>query len=232
MINGSSDPSSSSSKDPSSEVIEESDNAVTSSPSTHRKKSRSKKTDKHSSSSSKSAAMRIPSSFRGIIPTKCVLQRVQLHHSGRIYVTEDLYGMDKNQGGKSEPNDQREEEDGEGGGGQLVDNDSPDCVICLTDPKEVAVYPCRHMCMCVTCAEALPSQNNKCPMCRRPALLLLRYPVLYLCLCLFPTLHHALTHRSLVADSPGAVTHQTERQMRARSQSNKKTLKWGLSDSH
>mmetsp|Transcript_6509 Transcript_6509/g.6804 ORF Transcript_6509/g.6804 Transcript_6509/m.6804 type:complete len:102 (-) Transcript_6509:25-330(-) len=30
------------------------------------------------------------------------------------------------------------------------------------------------MCMCLTCAEALPSQNNKCPMCRRPALLLLR----------------------------------------------------------
>jgi hypothetical protein len=60
------------------------------------------------------------------------------------------------------------------GGGQLVDNDSAECVICMTDPKEVAVYPCRHMCMCLTCAEALPSQNNKCPMCRRPALLLLR----------------------------------------------------------
>jgi E3 ubiquitin-protein ligase MGRN1 len=56
----------------------------------------------------------------------------------------------------------------------LIDNDSTECVICMTDPKEVAVYPCRHMCMCLTCAEALPSQNNKCPMCRRPALLLLR----------------------------------------------------------
>ncbi len=66
------------------------------------------------------------------------------------------------------------EEDGEKGGGMMVDNDSAECVICMTDPKEVAVYPCRHMCMCVTCAEALPSQNNKCPMCRRPAVILIR----------------------------------------------------------
>ena len=56
-----------------------------------------------------------------------------------------------------------------------LDTDSSECVICLTDEKEVVVYPCRHMCMCITCAEALPSQNNKCPMCRRPASMLLRY---------------------------------------------------------
>jgi hypothetical protein len=140
--------------------------------------------------------MKIPSSYRGVIPTRCVLQRVQLHHSGRIYVTEDLYGMDQNQGNKTtapSPGDGEQGEEGGEGGGQLMDNDSPDCVICLTDPKEVAVYPCRHMCMCVTCAEALPSQNNKCPMCRRPALLLLRYLLFVslslsltssLCLCL------------------------------------------------
>lgn len=104
---------------------------------------------------------------------------MQLNQSGRIYVTEDLYGMDRNP--TSNPFQDPQPTNGEGnegddGGGQLIDNDSSECVICMTDPKEVAVYPCRHMCMCLTCAEALPSQNNKCPMCRRPALLLLRLP--------------------------------------------------------
>lgn len=57
-------------------------------------------------------------------------------------------------------------------GGDL-DEDSMECVICLTDPREVSltpshssppnpyqvvVYPCRHMCMCSSCATAIPSQ--------------------------------------------------------------------------
>ena len=56
-----------------------------------------------------------------------------------------------------------------------VDTDTAECVICLTDPKEVAVYPCRHLCLCMACAEALPSQSNKCPICRREAQILLHF---------------------------------------------------------
>ncbi|KAL3812698.1 hypothetical protein ACJIZ3_013966 [Penstemon smallii] len=41
-----------------------------------------------------------------------------------------------------------------------------DCVICLTEPKDIAVLPCRHMCMCSNCAKALRLQSNKCPICR------------------------------------------------------------------
>jgi hypothetical protein len=54
-----------------------------------------------------------------------------------------------------------------------LDSDASECVICLSDPRTVAVYPCRHMCLCPSCAEVLPSQGNKCPICRRPATLLL-----------------------------------------------------------
>lgn len=61
-----------------------------------------------------------------------------------------------------------------GTGHDFVDTDSEECVICLTDPREVAVYPCRHMCMCTTCADALPAGNNKCPLCRREAFLLIK----------------------------------------------------------
>jgi hypothetical protein len=56
---------------------------------------------------------------------------------------------------------------------EFDDGDSTECVICLTDPRSIAVYPCRHMCMCISCANAMPAQNNKCPICRRAATLLL-----------------------------------------------------------
>ncbi|KAF8388006.1 hypothetical protein HHK36_026672 [Tetracentron sinense] len=49
------------------------------------------------------------------------------------------------------------------------DNDTgKECVICLTEPKDTAVLPCRHMCMCSECAKALRLQSNKCPICRQP----------------------------------------------------------------
>ncbi|KAA8548589.1 hypothetical protein F0562_000273 [Nyssa sinensis] len=48
------------------------------------------------------------------------------------------------------------------------DNDSgKECVICMTEPKDTAVLPCRHMCMCSECAKALRLQSNKCPICRQ-----------------------------------------------------------------
>ncbi|KAL4271895.1 hypothetical protein GQ457_13G015670 [Hibiscus cannabinus] len=43
-----------------------------------------------------------------------------------------------------------------------------ECVICMTEPKDTAVLPCRHMCMCGECAKALRLQSNKCPICRQP----------------------------------------------------------------
>ncbi|TKY54047.1 E3 ubiquitin-protein ligase LUL3 [Spatholobus suberectus] len=49
------------------------------------------------------------------------------------------------------------------------DNDpGKECVICMTEPKDTAVLPCRHMCMCGECANALRLQSNKCPICRQP----------------------------------------------------------------
>ncbi|XP_070037030.1 probable E3 ubiquitin-protein ligase LUL4 isoform X1 [Nicotiana tomentosiformis] len=43
-----------------------------------------------------------------------------------------------------------------------------ECVICMTEPKDTAVLPCRHMCLCSECAKALRHQSNKCPICRQP----------------------------------------------------------------
>ncbi|KAL0375091.1 UNVERIFIED_CONTAM: putative E3 ubiquitin-protein ligase LOG2 [Sesamum radiatum] len=43
-----------------------------------------------------------------------------------------------------------------------------ECVICLSEPRDTTVLPCRHMCMCSECAKVLTLQTNKCPICRQP----------------------------------------------------------------
>lgn len=49
------------------------------------------------------------------------------------------------------------------------DNDpGKECVICMSEPKDTAVLPCRHMCLCSECAKELRLQTNKCPICRQP----------------------------------------------------------------
>ena len=42
------------------------------------------------------------------------------------------------------------------------------CVICLTDIRNVLLLPCRHLCLCGTCAENLKFQSANCPICRVP----------------------------------------------------------------
>jgi hypothetical protein len=48
-----------------------------------------------------------------------------------------------------------------------------ECVICLSDPRDTAVLPCRHLCLCAACAQQLTFQTNRCPVCRGPCLSLL-----------------------------------------------------------
>lgn len=46
----------------------------------------------------------------------------------------------------------REEEDG------FEDVEGNECVICMSAPRNTAAMPCRHMCMCHSCASTLRSQ--------------------------------------------------------------------------
>lgn len=40
------------------------------------------------------------------------------------------------------------------------------CVVCLVEPKDTAMLPCRHMCCCQYCARRVCMSSNKCPICR------------------------------------------------------------------
>ncbi|CAM9558654.1 unnamed protein product [Pylaiella littoralis] len=46
-----------------------------------------------------------------------------------------------------------------GGDGELQD---AECVICLTEPKDTLLLPCRHLCVCTECFRHV----DKCPVCR------------------------------------------------------------------
>ncbi|KAI3706651.1 hypothetical protein L6452_24535 [Arctium lappa] len=53
-------------------------------------------------------------------------------------------------------------------GGDFDGNDpGKECVICLSEPRDTTVLPCRHMCMCSGCAKVLRFQTNRCPICRQ-----------------------------------------------------------------
>lgn len=50
-----------------------------------------------------------------------------------------------------------------------------DCVICLSEPRDTAVLPCRHMCFCSYCAGIVRLQCDKCPVCRQKVQSLLQF---------------------------------------------------------
>jgi hypothetical protein len=54
-------------------------------------------------------------------------------------------------------------------GGDDLDANDPgkECVICLSEPRDTTVLPCRHMCMCSGCARVLRFQTDRCPICRQ-----------------------------------------------------------------
>jgi len=61
------------------------------------------------------------------------------------------------------------EEEVDAVGAAVVDDAADDsntvCVVCLTEPRDTLVMPCRHMCLCSGCAESV-SRQGTCPICR------------------------------------------------------------------
>ena len=49
---------------------------------------------------------------------------------------------------------------------ESVLSSTSECVICLTEPRDTTVIPCRHMCLCHECALQLRLNTNRCPICR------------------------------------------------------------------
>jgi len=61
---------------------------------------------------------------------------------------------------------------------RLADNEcegNAECVICMTEPRDTAVLPCRHLCFCNYCAGIVRVQCDRCPICRQKVSSLLQF---------------------------------------------------------
>jgi len=83
----------------------------------------------------------------------------KIWHEGTPYELQEIYGLGA--------------ADGDAGAAGDDDDAMTECIICMTNDREVALLPCRHMCMCAECARIMMSPHNtsatraKCPICRR-----------------------------------------------------------------
>lgn len=41
-------------------------------------------------------------------------------------------------------------------------------MICICEPRDTLILPCKHLCLCNSCADSLRYQANNCPICRSP----------------------------------------------------------------
>lgn len=48
------------------------------------------------------------------------------------------------------------------------ENNSFECVICMSEERDTMLLPCRHLCLCSSCAQSLRYQASSCPICRCP----------------------------------------------------------------
>lgn len=95
---------------------------------------------------------------RKVTPLK---QKIQVGQTS--YELQEIYGIDgaASSGGSGTAAGEADASDGGG-------DNSRECVICMTEPRDTTVLPCRHMCMCSECAKMLRVQSEKCPICRTP----------------------------------------------------------------
>jgi Zinc finger, C3HC4 type (RING finger) len=80
---------------------------------------------------------------------------------GTSYELQEIYGLE--QAGKRPAGGST----GAAGGSSAAEEaEERLCVICLVNPRDTTVLPCRHMCLCSDCASELRKQSSKCPICR------------------------------------------------------------------
>uniref|UniRef100_A0A7N8XW32 E3 ubiquitin-protein ligase n=1 Tax=Mastacembelus armatus TaxID=205130 RepID=A0A7N8XW32_9TELE len=90
---------------------------------------------------------------RGVFPM--VIQAVVDEGDGN-YLLQEIYGIENKNNQETKPSDD-----------ENSDN-SNECVVCLSDLRDTLILPCRHLCLCNSCADTLRYQANNCPICRLP----------------------------------------------------------------
>lgn len=74
---------------------------------------------------------------------------------GLCYLLQEIYGIENKLVSKAM-------------GDEDTDDNGSECVICMCDTRDTLILPCRHLCLCNSCADSLRYQANNCPICRAP----------------------------------------------------------------
>ncbi|KAG5672913.1 hypothetical protein PVAND_003001 [Polypedilum vanderplanki] len=74
---------------------------------------------------------------------------------GLCYLLQEIYGIENKNLTRVTNNDDDEDTGSE-------------CVICICEPRDTLILPCKHLCLCNSCADSLRYQANNCPICRSP----------------------------------------------------------------
>ena len=115
---------------------------------------------------------------------KLQVDKQHIFVNGSSYELQEIYGIDNNSSNNNNNNNSLEQQHNldqfqqQQQQQQREEEDEIMCVVCLSEPKDTTVLPCRHMCMCSECARALRFQSNKCPICRNPVESLLEISIL------------------------------------------------------
>ncbi|KAH3863639.1 E3 ubiquitin-protein ligase MGRN1-like isoform X2 [Dreissena polymorpha] len=97
------------------------------------------------------------SSLEGGYVVKPLKQKQFIH--GLCYLLQEIYGIENKNNDKVKDDDGDEDD---------MDDSGAECVICMSDMRDTLILPCRHLCLCSTCAESLRYQASNCPICRSP----------------------------------------------------------------
>ena len=99
----------------------------------------------------------------------------KLYVDGLCYLLQEIYGIENKvvDGGYSGYTDALADDE--------VEDTGAECVVCMSDMRDTLILPCRHLCLCNTCADSLRYQANNCPICRAPFRALLQIRALARC---------------------------------------------------
>lgn len=81
----------------------------------------------------------------------------KLFVDGLCYLLQEIYGIENKNVYQSKDT-----------GDEDVEDNASECVICMSDARDTLILPCRHLCLCNSCADSLRYQANNCPICRAP----------------------------------------------------------------
>uniref|UniRef100_A0A914NI07 RING-type E3 ubiquitin transferase n=1 Tax=Meloidogyne incognita TaxID=6306 RepID=A0A914NI07_MELIC len=83
----------------------------------------------------------------------------KLFANGIVYLLQEIFGIENKENGENS---------------LMAEENGAECIICMANPRDTMILPCRHLCICNGCAETLRYKLNNCPICRSPFKALLK----------------------------------------------------------